>query len=105
MFHGFYSFTVLTCYLLVILFYGAYANDIDIKIKNDLIKIQVDCNEAIVLSIKNRVWESKDGNIHIMKERPDGQFYSLRDEKVYPNLLDFTNKKEEVEENTGILSE
>ena len=37
--HGFYSFTVLTGYLIVILVYGAYANDIDHKIKDDLIKI------------------------------------------------------------------
>lgn len=56
------------------------------------------------MSNKDRVWE-KDGKIHIMVQREDGQFYSLRDEKVYPNLDDFTSKKEEVEENTNTLAE
>jgi hypothetical protein len=37
--HGIYTFTVLTGYLTVILVYGAYANDIDNKIKDDLIKV------------------------------------------------------------------
>ena len=102
--HSFYTFSVLVAYLVVILIYGAQANDIDHKIKDDLIKIQVDCNEAIIMSFKDRVWE-KDGCIHIMTKTEDGKFYSLRDEITYDNLDEFTCKKEEVEENTGILSE
>ena len=56
------------------------------------------------MSFKDRVWE-KDGCIHIMTKTEDGKFYSLRDEITYDNLDEFTCKKEEVEENTGILSE
>ena len=37
--HSFYTFSVLVAYLVVILIYGAQANDIDHKIKDDLIKI------------------------------------------------------------------
>jgi hypothetical protein len=102
--HSFYTFTVLTGYLITILGYGAQANDIDNKIKDDLIKVQVDINEAIILTNKDRVWE-KDGQIHIMTKTDDGKFVSLRDDKVYDNLDDFVSKKEEVEENTGILAE
>ena len=48
--HSFYTFTVLTGYLIIIVGYGAQANDIDNKIKDDLIKVQVDINEAIILN-------------------------------------------------------
>ena len=45
------------------------------------------------MSYKDRVWE-KDGNIHIMTKTEDGKYYSLRDEKIYDNLDEFTSKKE-----------
>ena len=40
-----------------------------------------------------------------MTETEDGQFYSLADEQIYPNHDGFISKREEVEENTGVLAE
>lgn len=80
--HAFYDFAVFFGYFVVILIYGAEANNIDEELKDLLIKLQVDCNEAVILARQELVWE-KDGKIHIMKKKLDGTFYSLRDEKHY----------------------
>jgi hypothetical protein len=80
--HAFYDFAVFFGYFVVILVYGAEANNIDEELKDLLIKLQVDCNEAVILARQELVWE-KDGEVHIMKKKLDGTFYSLRDEKHY----------------------
>jgi hypothetical protein len=48
--HSFFDFSVFFGYLIVILIYGSEANDIDFEIKDLLIKIQIDCNEAVILA-------------------------------------------------------
>jgi len=65
--HAFFDFAVFYGYFIVILLYGAEANNIDLEIKDLLIKLQVDCNEAVVLAHQELVYE-KDGLVHIMKK-------------------------------------
>ena len=84
--------------------YGAEANIIDHEIKDHLIKIQVDCNEAVILAHQDQVYE-KDGRVHIMTIQEDGSYYSLKDDKTYESLEGFENKKEDILEQTGILNE
>jgi hypothetical protein len=80
--HAFYDFTCFFGYFIVILLYGAQANNIDFELKDLFTKIQIDCNEAIVLAHQEMVYE-KDGVVHIMKVQKDGAYLSLRDEKYY----------------------
>ena len=101
--HAFYDFAVFFGYFVVILLYGAEANNIDFKIKDLLIKLQVDCNEAVILAHQQLVYE-KDGHIHIMKKQSNGTYYSLRDEKYYKTLDGFTPKNDEVMDKTALLN-
>ena len=66
-------------YFFVITLYGSEANKVDDELKDNLIKIQIDCNEAVILAHTDLIYE-KDGNIHIMTKTKEGYFYSLRDE-------------------------
>ena len=69
--HSFFDFGIIFVYFVIILTYGSQANDIDFEIKQKLIKIQIDCNEAILFARMNLVYQS-DGQIHIMSETDDG---------------------------------
>jgi hypothetical protein len=48
--HALYDFSVFFGYFIVILLYGAEANNIDFELKDLFIKLQVDCNEAVILA-------------------------------------------------------
>ena len=104
LFHSFFDFGVFVGYLIVILIYGSEANAIDYELKALLIKIQIDCNEAITLANQYMVYE-KDGLIHIMTKQPDGTFKSQRDGTYHKTLDDFIDKNEEVMDKTEVLNE
>jgi len=47
----------------------------------------------------------KDGEVHIMIHKPDGRYFSLRDEKYYKTLEGFEDKYDDIMDKTDSLNE
>ena len=69
--HSIWDFSVIFGYFLIILIYGSEANNTDYLLRDLLTKIQIDCNEAVILAHGDNVFE-KNGDVHIIIKTKDG---------------------------------
>lgn len=68
------------------LYQGAEANKVDLHYKKFLMKLMNQIIDTRELGVDRAFFETKDGEIEILKQLPDGKYLSQINGKLYLNL-------------------
>lgn len=81
--YAFFDFLVVYFLCVNALTPGAFANKVDIYYMELMVRIMTNINETRELAVRKVFYESKDGNIDILKVQENGHYKSDLNDKVY----------------------
>jgi hypothetical protein len=91
--YAFYIFVQCMRELLTLLSYGAEANTMDLKIKEYLINLSAECQDAETMGKKKMVYR-KEGKLYILQKLKNGTYQCINDDRIYSSLDGFDSKND-----------